>query len=181
MLFCDSLLSTLPGLGYNVLMDNKNHIQIHEFENDDRIGAFLTKHWGNDFIVSKGEIFYGKDLAGFMVLENDEIVGLLTYHLEDRSCEIVSLDSLTPNNGIGSSLIERIIDQAKSEKYSRLWLMTSNDNIDAMKFYQKRGFVFAAIHKNGIEQSRQLGQRIPILGSYGIPVLDEIEFEYTLK
>lgn len=162
-------------------MNNEQYIQIYEFEKDDRIAPFLTKHWGDDFIVSKGEILYGKDLAGFMVLEKDEIVGLLTYHLENGSCEIVSLDSLTPNQGIGSRLIKRMVDKAKSEKYSRLWLMTSNDNIDAMKFYQKRGFVFAAVYPNGIEKSRQLKQSIPKFGSYGIPVRDEIEFEYQLK
>ena len=158
-----------------------NHIQIQEFEKDNRINQFFEKNWGNNFIVSNGKIFYGNELPGYMALKENEIIGLLTYHIENNSCEIVSLNSLHPDEGIGSKLIEKIINKAKSKKFSRLWLITSNDNMGAMKFYQKRGFVFKAIHPNAIEKSRLMGQNIPILGSDDIPVLDEIEFEYQFE
>jgi GNAT superfamily N-acetyltransferase len=158
-----------------------NPIQIIEFDEDDRVGPFFTKNWGDDFIVSRGKIIYGIDLPGFMVLENNKIIGLLTYHLENNSCEIVSLDSLTPNQGVGSKLIQKMIDKAKNDKYSRLWLITINDNIDAMKFYQKIGFVFKAIYPNAIEESRKLKQNIPMVGNYEIPIRDEIELEYPLQ
>jgi N-acetylglutamate synthase-like GNAT family acetyltransferase len=157
-----------------------NPIQIIEFDKDSRVGPFFTENWGSDFIVSRGIILYGKDLPGFMVLENDKIIGLLTYHFENNFCEIVSLDSLNPNQGVGSKLIQKMIDKAKNNKYSRLWLITTNDSIDAMKFYQKRGFVFKAIYPNAIEGSRKLKQNIPKIGNYGIPIRDEIELEYPL-
>ncbi|MEI7917996.1 MAG: GNAT family N-acetyltransferase [Candidatus Saccharibacteria bacterium] len=161
-------------------MTNQKYSEIIEFIQDDRICDFFVKNWGNDFIVSNGEILYGADLPGFMVLDGDKIIGLLTYHVSNNSCEIVSINSLVPNIGIGTKLLNKMIEKAKQDKYSRLWLMTSNDNIDAMRFYQTNGFVFAAIYPNAIEKSRQLGQRIPKLGSYNIPVRDEIEFEYPL-
>ncbi|HUC96248.1 MAG TPA: GNAT family N-acetyltransferase [Candidatus Saccharimonadales bacterium] len=154
--------------------------QIIEFEKDDRIGPFFAKNWGNNFIVSKGKTVYGKDLPGFMTLKDNSIIGLLTYHLENNFCEIVTLDSLMPSVGIGSALIQKMIDKAKNKKYSRLWLITTNDNIDAMKFYQRRGFVIKAVYPNAIEESRKLKQNIPKIGDYGIPIRDEIELEYPL-
>ena len=157
-----------------------NPTQIIEFDKDDRIGPFFIENWGSDFIVSRGKIIYGKDLPGFMILKNDKIIGLLTYHLENNSCEIVSLDSLTPNQGIGSRLIQKIIEKAKNNKYSCLRLITTNDNIDAMKFYQKIGFVFKAIYPNAIEESRKQKQDIPTIGKYNIPIRDEIELEYPI-
>lgn len=157
-----------------------NNIKITEFKNDNRVTDFFIKNWGCDFIVSKGEKLYGKDLPGFMAVDGDDIVGLLTYYVVNKSCEIVTIDSLIPNQGIGSELIERIINKSKTEGLKRLWLMTTNDNIDAMKFYQKRKFVFAAIHVDQIKKSRELKQSIPEFGSYGIPIRDEIEMEYPL-
>jgi hypothetical protein len=49
-----------------------------------------------------------------------------------------------------------------------------------MRFYQKRGFTFAAVHRNSIEQSRRLKPEIPTAGNDGIPICDEIEFELSI-
>ncbi|MEI6266669.1 MAG: GNAT family N-acetyltransferase [bacterium] len=154
--------------------------QIISFERDARVAEFLINNWGDDFIVSDGKILCGKDLPGFMILEDENIIGLLTYHIENNECEIVSLDALLRYQGIGTTLVAEIINKAVKADVSRLWLMTTNDNINAMRFYQKRGFLFTAVHKNAIEKSRQLKQSIPELGSYGIPIRDEIELEYPL-
>ena len=158
----------------------KQNIKIYEFEKDHRISGFFAENWGSDFIISRGEMFHGKELPGFMVLDDNKIVGLLTYHLKNGSCEIVSLDSLRERQGIASSLIEKIINKAKQENYKRLWLITTNDNVDAMKFYQKRGFVFKEVYQNAIKKSRKLKPEIPECGFYGIPIRDEVEFEYPL-
>jgi ribosomal protein S18 acetylase RimI-like enzyme len=86
------------------------------------------------------------------------------------------------NQGIGKDLISKMIEKARGiPGLKRLWLMTTNDNLDAIKFYQKRGFVLTAIHPNAIEASRKLGQDIPAIGCYGIPICDEVEMEYPLN
>jgi hypothetical protein len=59
-------------------------------------------------------------------------------------------------------------------------LITTNDNVAALRFYQKRGFTLAALHKNALEQSRRLKPQIPLLGLDGIPLRDEIELEIFL-
>jgi N-acetylglutamate synthase-like GNAT family acetyltransferase len=146
----------------------------------DWINNLFNERWGGDFIVSGKEKLYCKDLPGFVAVENNKIVGLLTHHIENNECEIVTLDSLKENSGIGTALIESMIKEAKKTGISRLWLMTTNDNINAMRFYQKRGFVFKNINVNAIQKSRNLKQSIPEKGYFDIPIRDEIELEYPL-
>ncbi|HEX7715028.1 MAG TPA: GNAT family N-acetyltransferase, partial [Bacillota bacterium] len=63
----------------------------------------------------------------------------------------------------------------------RLWLITTNDNLAAIRFYQLRGFVLVALHRDAIAQSRKLKPEIPLRGIDGIPIRDEIELEVVLK
>ena len=153
-------------------------MEIQEIHSDKRIDRFFTERWGGDFMVSGNERLYGHDLDGFVLFDGKRIVGLLTYHLNGSECEIVSLDSLLERQGAGTAMIEKMIAKVRALKVKRLWLMTTNDNIDAIRFYQKRGFVFKAVYPNAIEKSRELGQNIPKFGDYGIPIRDEIELEY---
>lgn len=155
-------------------------IEIQEFQKDKRVADFFVEQWGKDFIISGEEKLYGKDLPGFVVVENDKIIGLLTYNLKNNECEIVTLNSLKPNSGLGTALIDSMINKAKEIGITRLWLMTTNDNTDAMRFYQKRGFIVKGINVNAIQKSRNLGQPIPEIGNHGIPIRDEIILEYTL-
>ena len=62
----------------------------------------------------------------------------------------------------------------------QLWLITTNDNINALRFYQKRGFMLVAVHRNALELSRKLKPEIPMIGNDGIPLRDEIELEMIL-
>jgi RimJ/RimL family protein N-acetyltransferase len=111
----------------------------------------------------------GKDLAG-----------IVTYNIHGDQCEIVTLDSMIENSGAAWANIQAVIDAARKKGCRRLWLITTNDNLQAIKYYQKRGFTIAAIHCNAIENSRKLKPQIPHLGMDGIPIRDEIEFEMML-
>lgn len=108
------------------------------------------------------------------------LVGFLTYRLDDTLCEIIPLDSLTGDQGIGSALLQSVEQAAKEKGCHRIWLVTTNDNIHALRFYQRRGYVLAAVHCNALEISRQLKHQIPLIGNEGIPLRDEIEFEKRL-
>jgi RimJ/RimL family protein N-acetyltransferase len=83
--------------------------------------------------------------------------------------------------GVGTELINKVIEFAVEVKARRVWLITTNDNIDAIKFYQKRGFRIIRIHTGAIDLSRKLKPSIPVVGNYGIPIRDEIELEMKLK
>jgi ribosomal protein S18 acetylase RimI-like enzyme len=113
-------------------------------------------------------------------MAEEKIVGLLTYNIDGTDCEIVTLDSWGQSKGVGTELLEAVKQSARQEGCKRLWLITTNDNIHALRFYQKRGFVFAAIHVNAVEGSRKIKPEIPLSGDNGIPIRDEIKLEMWL-
>ena len=71
-------------------------------------------------------------------------------------------------------------DTAIKARCRRLWLLTANDNLSALRFYQKWGLHIVAVYPNALEKSRRLKPEIPLLGREGIPLRDEIELEMTL-
>ena len=113
-------------------------------------------------------------------MNDGEKVGLVTYNIVDESCEIVTLNSTHPSSGVGTALIEAVGDIAIKSACKRLWLITTNDNMNALGFYQKQGFVLIAIHRNALKLSRKLKPEIPMIGDQGVPLRDEIELEMML-
>lgn len=141
----------------------------------------IIRGWGADFIVSRGWKIYAADLPGFLAEDYDgRKVGLLTYEIIGGHCEVVTLDAFVKFSGIGTALMEKAIEAARASGCRRVWLITTNDNLDAIRFYQRRGFTIAAVHVNALERSRKLKPSIPEIGLHGIPLRDEVEFEMGL-
>jgi ribosomal protein S18 acetylase RimI-like enzyme len=155
---------------------------IRPIQDSDRdwVRQFMIDHWGAEIVVAHGTIYRPHELSGFIAFRRRKPIGLVTYQINDRACEIVTLDSLQARQGIGTALIEAVKAASKQSGCTRLWLITTNDNLNALRFYQKRGFELVAIHRRAIEQSRQIKPQIPLIGEYGIPLRDEIELEYDL-
>jgi GNAT superfamily N-acetyltransferase len=105
----------------------------------------------------------------------------ILYKIVGEECEIVSLDSRVEGQGIGSRLIKLAIEEAQLHGCLRVWLITSNDNFKAIRFYQRRGFDMVRIHREAITEARKLKPSIPIYGHDGIPVRHEVEFEYWIN
>ncbi len=146
-----------------------------------RLRQFWIEHWGGEEIVSRGRIYRPEQLDGFVVEDGEEWLGLLTFVIEAGECEVTSLDSLREGRGIGSLLIAQAIDEARTQGCRRLFLITTNDNLHALGFYQKRGFVLVAIYRGAVNESRKLKPGIPLVGMDGIPLRDEIELEIQLE
>ena len=136
--------------------------------------------WGAETVVVHETVYRPAELPGFIAKIEGEIAGLLTYHVKDKACEIVTLNAWREGIGVGTELIEAVKQAAGREKCRRLWLVTTNDNLPALRFYQRRGFVIAAVHVNAIEKDRRLKPEIPLTGMDGIPIRDEIELEMML-
>lgn len=144
----------------------------------ERIIEFLRLHWGSQKVVISSGVFDCSTLDGFAIInEEDEIIGLVTYIIKDKECEIISLDSIKEGKGIGTALIQEVESVALQNKCELVKLITTNDNLLALKFYQKRGFVLSKIHKNAVQRARELKPEIPLIGNDGIPLRDEIELE----
>ena len=144
------------------------------------VEQFMLEHWGSEKVVSRGVIHYPQNLPGFVAMSDGEKVGLVTYNILDESCEIVTINSNFPPSGVGTALIEAVRDIAIKSGCRRLWLITTNDNMNALRFYQKRGFALVAVHRNALELSRRLKPEIPQIGNDDIPLRDEIELQMML-
>ena len=130
----------------------------------------LADEWGGPAITTRGRILDAGDLPGFIAWYGDERLGLLTYHTDGESREIVSLNCLCQDRGAGTALLAAVVERARAEHWRRLWLITTNDNLDALGFYQKRNWRLVAIHRDALDESRQLKPSIPAIGEYGISV-----------
>ena len=142
--------------------------------------TLVREHWGSEKVVTRGKIHDTSRLPGFVALVGDEPVGLVTYRVDGQHCEIVSLDSLMQGIGIGSALVAAVAEEVRKLGCLRLWLITTNDNLDAIHFYQKRGFHLVAVHRGALEETRRLKPALPLTGIDGIPLRDEIELEISL-
>ena len=136
--------------------------------------------WGMLLVVTRGELYDLTDSPGLVALRGEEPVGMLTYRLDGAACEVMSLESMVENIGAGTALLEAVAEIAREVGCRRLWLITTNDNLHAVGFYQRRGFHIAAIHVNAVAQSRKLKPQIPLMGMDGIPLRDEIEMARDL-
>ncbi len=156
-----------------------NEVKFAALHPSDRtwVSEMLISQWGSIEVVSRGQLHLPTELPGFSAFQNHSPVGSITFNIVDYGCEIVTLNSLVENVGIGSTLIANVKQVARQNSCHRLWVITTNDNLPALRFYQKRGFHIAAIYPNSIEISRKIKPTIPELGYDDIPIRDEIELE----
>lgn len=142
---------------------------------------FFTDHWGSSRQVVRGAIFFPHELSGFVAEMGDEVVGVITYRLlSQETAEIATLNSLQAGAGIGGALVDAVIGIARQQGCRLLVVVTTNDNLRALRFYQRHGFVLHALRTNALAASRQLKPEIPVTGFDGIPLRDEIELAMAL-
>lgn len=158
-------------------------IKIDDFDGRylDWAAELLRRTWGSTRVVSRGQIHEAIDLPGFVAVVGKQPVGLATYRITGEECELTTIDSIQHGIGVGSTLLEAVKEVAQRAQCRRLWLITTNDNTKALRFYQRRGFTLAALHRNALAESRRLKREIPLIGVDGIPLRDEIELELILK
>lgn len=146
-----------------------------------RLRQFWIEHWGGEEMVTRGNVYRPEQLDGFVLEDGKEWIGLLTFFVQDNACEVTSLDSLREGQGIGTSLINAVLDEARKQNCKRVFLITTNDNLHALGFYQRRGFELVAVHRGAVNESRRIKPTIPLIGMNNIPLRDEIELEMVLK
>jgi GNAT superfamily N-acetyltransferase len=144
------------------------------------LAAFIGKRWGEPGVVSRGKLHGAEELSANRVMEEGAVSGVASWHQEQDAMELMTIDSLHPGRGVGTALMNGVIGRAREAGATRLWLITTNDNVDALRFYQRRGWCLSAVYVRAVEESRRLKPSIPLTGAYGIPIRDEIELEFPL-
>jgi GNAT superfamily N-acetyltransferase len=142
--------------------------------------AFLVRHLSAR-VARLGELL---DPLGYPALlaeaDDGQLLGMLTYVPVQgwEQCEVLTLHATQLWHGVGTALIQAVEQLAAKHGCVRLWVITTNDNVDALRFYQRRGFRLAAVHRGAVDDSRnRLKPEIPVAGAYGIPLRDELELE----
>lgn len=107
-------------------------------ENKERVISFFKEHWGSSEIVISSGVYKCENLDGFICEENHQIIGLVTYIIKNNEIEIISLDSVQEGKGIGTSLLEKVENLARQKQIKLVSLITTNDNLNALRFYQKK-------------------------------------------
>ncbi len=157
-------------------------ITIRPLEEGDRVwlAALLDEGWGGPPMASRGRLHDCLTLPGLLAWADDARAGVLLYHIEGAACEIVLLQSVIGGRGVGAALIAAAAQAARAAGCGRLWLITTNDNTPALRFYQRRGFRLAALYPGAVDEARRLKPSIPLHGVDDIPIRDEIELEMAL-
>ena len=139
------------------------------------LAGVLAQRWGSTLIARRGTLVDAGELPGLVAEIDDEAVGLATYEEAGGMIEIVTLDALGGPRGVGTALVEALVARAGERHCSRVWLVTTNDNLQALRFYQRRGFRLACLHAGAVDRARALKPGIPVVGSGGLEIHDEIE------
>jgi N-acetylglutamate synthase-like GNAT family acetyltransferase len=157
-------------------------LEIRPADHDDRpwMRERLTEWWGAPEIVNSDGVHDVSVLPALIALRDGRRIGLATYAVVGTDCELVTLNAVTPGAEVGSELLAAVAHAAVQRGCGRLWLITTNDNLDGLRFYQRRGLRLSEVRPGAVDRARQVKPSIPEIGEYGIPLHDELVLELAL-
>lgn len=141
---------------------------------------WLAEHWGSPLQARRSELVDVRTLPALVAERDGRPVGLLCYRDDDDGTwELVLLGAKPRHAGTGTALVDALVHRAGAG--ACIWLVTTNDNVDALRFYQRRGFVLRALRPGAVDGARRtLKPEIPTTAANGIPIRDELELELQL-
>lgn len=155
-----------------------SRIRALEAADEARLRDQVERDWGSTRMATRGRLVDVAALPGFVAMEDGEWLGYVTYELVGTAMEVAILRSLVAGRGAATALLAECAAAAREQDATRLWLITTNDNTAALRFYQRRGLVITALHRDAITLAREtIKPEIPQLGDDGIPIRDELELE----
>jgi ribosomal protein S18 acetylase RimI-like enzyme len=145
------------------------------------VRRFLERH-AAALVARRGELVDALARPAIVATAADgSVAGVLTYDIAGDECEILTLHVDAQWGGTGTALVDAVTGLAVAAGCRLLWVLTTNDNVDALRFYQRRGLRLSAIRPGAVDESRRtLKPQIPPTGNYGIPLSDEIELSLEL-
>jgi GNAT superfamily N-acetyltransferase len=148
----------------------------------DAVAAFLSDNHSSR-VARLGTLCVPLDHPALLAVDDaGALAGVLTYIVDGTACEILTLHTTRQWRGTGTALVAAVRRLAGETGCRRLWLVTTNDNVDALRFYQRRGFRLTALRPGAVTAARQsLKPEIPETGTHGIPIRDELELSLPLE
>jgi ribosomal protein S18 acetylase RimI-like enzyme len=159
-------------------------IDVRPLTESDRAWAVQVEadSWSQPVVARLGELVDPTQFPGFIALMDGERAGLASYAVRGEECELVTIRSLHEGRGVGRALLGAVRDAAIEAGCTRLWLITTNDNLRALELYQRWGMEIVAFHRHTVTEARRhLKPSIPERGAHGIPIAHEFELELRLQ
>ncbi len=136
----------------------------------------LVRDWAGTSIVVHGDEI---DLLSFPALIAGEREGIAIFRADDPA-ELLLLHAWRKWGGVGSALVEALAARLRDRGVHSLRVTTTNDNLDALRFYQRRGFRLVELRPGAVNAARRRKASIPELGDYDIPLTDELDLTLDL-
>lgn len=158
-------------------------MQVRRVTEGDRpwIRDLVESEFASTRVVSRGRVHDDASLLdGFVVESDGRPVGCGLWYEIDGDAELVVLATTYRGAGAGTALLDAVIEYARAHRWTRLWLITTNDNTDALRLYQRAGWDWVAFHRDGVTDARRLKPELPDKGAHEIPIRHELELEYPL-
>ena len=164
----------LPNLGWMFVREVRG-------EEVDWLRTTLRERWGDELLVGRGRVWKPDELEALVeVNEAGERIGLATYEVAGESAELVTIDALQTGAGVGGRLLEAVTTAARAAGARRLVVMTTNDNLPALRLYQRAGFRLTELRPGAVDEARAVKPSIPVTGHDGIPIHDELDLVLDL-
>jgi pimeloyl-ACP methyl ester carboxylesterase len=141
------------------------------------VEQLLHERWGGHIIAVHGGSYDATTLPALVAGQQD---GLATYRIDGDRAELITLDARAPGRGIGTALVAALMRRLQACGVKELCVTTTNDNLRALRFYQRRGFRIAGVRCGAVDDARRLKPSISARGQHEIPISDEIELRLRL-
>lgn len=141
------------------------------------IESFVRERWAADVVIARDTEWRPVELPGFIAELDGQPAGLVTFDPVGApgTLEIVTVDSIIEGRGVGRALIQAVMDLAHRSGYREVRVVTTNDNLRALAFYQRNGFRLRELRPRAVDRTRLRKPSIPKIADNGIPISDELE------
>ena len=152
-------------------------VLVREMTDADRPTAreLFQRDFGRTKIVAFGEVMDIDQMPALVAIMRDEPSGALAYRLLGDALHIVALatDPMWQRSGVGGYLVAEAELLARRLHLKRIVVSTTNDNLPALYFYQRRGYRLTDLVPDSVIKHTRQEQA----GFAGVPVRDEIRLQ----
>jgi GNAT superfamily N-acetyltransferase len=140
----------------------------------------LRLRWSGGALLLRGRMIAPSDVEALAAYDGDRLAGVATWRLEGKVLYIVTLNNITDQRGVGVALLDATMKLGREKGAALVRVIVTNDNLNALGFYQRRGFKIVGVFPGAVDTIRSLNPNLPVMGANRIPMRDEIELERDL-
>ncbi|MBT2830220.1 GNAT family N-acetyltransferase [Staphylococcus coagulans] len=155
-------------------------IEMDQLE-ESQLKSFFNHYWHDDCMIVSSGVYHLSKLPGFVCVVEEKVYGILTYAIRNTVVEIISINNIEGVRGVGSKLLKALELKVQASPVEEIQVITTNDNLRALGFFQKHGYELEKIMKNAVNDARRIKPSIPLLGDHQIPIKHEILLFKAIK